>query len=78
MELPLTEGDWNVTEGPLPAAASSGWTGPDTLAVDVVFLETPHRLSLECSLGDGTFGARWNTRPLSALESLGRLRSPRR
>lgn len=78
VELPLTEGGWNVTEGPLPAAASSGWTGPDTLAVDVVFLETPHRLSLECSLGDGTFGARWNTRPLSALESLGWLRSPGR
>lgn len=76
VELPLAEGDWHVTEKPVPAAASGGWTGPDTLAVDIVFLQTPHRLSLECSLRDGTFSGRWHTRPLGGIDSLSRLRSP--
>jgi hypothetical protein len=70
------EGEWHVTDGPVPVAASGGWTGPDTLSVDIVFLQTPHRLSLSCSLGDGTFGARWHTRSLDRLSSLSRLRSP--
>jgi CubicO group peptidase (beta-lactamase class C family) len=77
VELRLVAGDWHVTDGPVPAAASGGWTAPDTLAIDVVFLETPHRLSLTCSLGDRTFRARWHTQPLSTLDSLSRLRSPR-
>jgi len=76
VELRLVDGDWHVTDGPVPAAASGGWTAPDTLAVDVVFLETPHRLSLTCSLRDRTFRARWHTRPLTATDSLSRLRSP--
>jgi CubicO group peptidase (beta-lactamase class C family) len=74
--LPLAEGDWRVSEAPVPAAASCGWTGPGELAVDIAFLQTPHRLSLECSLREGTFGARWHTRPLNALDSLGWLRAP--
>ena len=43
---------------------SGGWTGQDTLSFDVVFLETPHRLSVTCSLADLTFQARWRTVPL--------------
>ena len=76
LELRLIDGDWHVTDGPVPVAASGGWTDPGTLAVDVIFLETPHRLSLTCSLGDGTFRARWHTPPLGGVHSLSRLRSP--
>jgi CubicO group peptidase (beta-lactamase class C family) len=77
VELRPADGDWHVTDGPVPAAASGGWTASDTLAIDVIFLETPHRLSLTCSLGDRTFRARWHTHPLRADGSLSRLRSPR-
>ncbi|MFH8448000.1 serine hydrolase domain-containing protein [Streptomyces fungicidicus] len=57
---------WTVTERPVPVAVSGGWTDGGTLAVDVVFLETPHRLRVTCSLTDRTFTARWGTRPLNA------------
>ncbi|MEV7787560.1 serine hydrolase [Streptomyces sp. NPDC088106] len=67
---------WTVTEEPAPAAVSGGWTDDGTLTVDVVFLQTPHRLSVACSLTDRTFTARWLTRPLHAWPLSG-LRAPR-
>jgi CubicO group peptidase (beta-lactamase class C family) len=70
MELPATPGSWHVTEDPVPAAASGGWTDPGTLEFDVIFLEAAHRLTLTCSLGERTFAARWGTRPLGSFESL--------
>jgi CubicO group peptidase (beta-lactamase class C family) len=70
MELPVASGNWRVTEDPVPAAASGGWRDSETLEVDVIFLETPHRLTLTCSLGTRTFRARWGTRPLGSIESL--------
>jgi CubicO group peptidase (beta-lactamase class C family) len=76
LELRVIDGDWHVTDSPVPVAASGGWTGTGTLALDVIFLETPHRLSLSCSLKDGTFGGRWHTRPLGGMDSLRKLRSP--
>jgi len=78
IDLSLAEDGWNVTDAPLPVAASGGWTGPETLSIDVAFLETPHRLTLTCSLADGTFSARWVTRPLREVESLGTMRAPRK
>ncbi|MFD1657180.1 serine hydrolase domain-containing protein [Streptomyces caeni] len=66
LALRLPEAGWAVGEGPVPTAASGGWTGPDTLRVDVLFLETPHRLTVTCALDDGTFTARWHTTPLHA------------
>jgi CubicO group peptidase (beta-lactamase class C family) len=59
-----------------PTAVSAGWTDPDTLVADVIFLETPHHLLVTCSRRTGTFTVRWRTRPLH----LGRLvsyRAPR-
>lgn len=67
---------WTTAEKPVPAAVSGGWTDGDTLAVDVVFLETPHRLRVTCSLTDRTFRAQWLTRPLHAWP-LRKLRAPR-
>ncbi|WP_155059939.1 serine hydrolase domain-containing protein [Streptomyces blattellae] len=64
LQVPIGSDGWTVTEGPVPTAVSGGWSGPDTLVVDVAFLETPHHLVVVCSLTDGTFTARWSTQPL--------------
>ncbi|MZF86109.1 serine hydrolase domain-containing protein [Streptomyces sp. SID5643] len=64
LALRLGEESWTVAEEPVPTAVSGGWTDAGTLAVDVVFLETPHRLALTCSLVGGTLTASWRTRPL--------------
>jgi CubicO group peptidase (beta-lactamase class C family) len=64
LALRLPGSGWAVHEGPTPTAASGGWTDRDTLHVDVVFLETPHRLTVTGTLDDGTFSARWHTTPL--------------
>ncbi|MEV6944735.1 serine hydrolase domain-containing protein [Streptomyces sp. NPDC051172] len=74
--LQVREGDWTVTGEPLPTAVSGGWTDADTLAVDVVFLETPHRLTVTCSLPERTFTARWHTTPLHG-PPLRAMRAPR-
>ncbi|HET9778251.1 MAG TPA: serine hydrolase domain-containing protein [Propionibacteriaceae bacterium] len=70
----LTETDHGKTGVPL--AISGGWTEEDTLRAEVIFLETPHRLGLTCSLADGTFLASWRTVPLRA-GPLSALRMPR-
>ncbi|MFI1958978.1 serine hydrolase domain-containing protein [Streptomyces althioticus] len=68
--------DWTVTEGAVPVAVTGGWHGPDTLTVDVAFLETPHRLRVTCALADRTFRAHWLTTPLVPWP-LRALRAPR-
>ncbi|MHB1599408.1 MAG: serine hydrolase domain-containing protein [Acidimicrobiales bacterium] len=47
-----------------PVASSGGWTDRGELRADLVFLDTPHRLVLTCSLADGSVHARWVTTPL--------------
>ncbi|MHC3470007.1 serine hydrolase domain-containing protein [Streptomyces sp. 7R007] len=68
---------WLVADAPVPTAVSGGWRDADTLAVDVVLLETPHRLTVTCALSDRTFTARWRTTPLHAAP-LRSMRAPRR
>ena len=70
----LTETDHGTTGVPL--AVSGGWTDEDTFRAEVIFLETPHRLGLTCSLANGTFQASWRTVPLRA-GPLSALRMPR-
>ncbi|HTF40734.1 MAG TPA: serine hydrolase domain-containing protein [Propionibacteriaceae bacterium] len=70
----LTETDHGKTGVPL--AISGGWTDEDTFRAEVIFLETPHRLALTCSLAEGTFRASWRTVPLRA-GPLSALRMPR-
>ena len=70
----LTETDHGKTGVPL--AISGGWTGDDTLRAEIIFLETPHRLGLTCSLASRTFQASWRTVPLRA-GPLSALRMPR-
>jgi CubicO group peptidase (beta-lactamase class C family) len=76
LELRIGKTGWRVDEEPLPVAVSGGWADADTLAVDVVFLETPHRLTVTCSLPDRTFTARWHTTPLHGPR-LHSMRAPR-
>ena len=86
VELRLSGTDapgWFVDAGPdapVPTALSGGWTDPDTLTVEVAFLETPHRLVVTCALASRTFTARWHTIPLHGgpLRSQGAVRTPGR
>ncbi|UXY23821.1 beta-lactamase family protein [Streptomyces cynarae] len=74
--LRLPGSAWAVEEDPLPTATSGGWTTPDTLSADVLFLETPHRLTITGTPGTGTFTAHWHTTPLH-VGPLSRHRAPR-
>ncbi|MCL8017021.1 serine hydrolase [Streptomyces sp. AS02] len=76
LRVRLGEDGWTVAEEPVPTAVSGGWTDPDTLAVDIAFLETPHHLDVTCSLKDRTFKASWRTEPLHGLP-LRAMRAPR-
>jgi CubicO group peptidase (beta-lactamase class C family) len=60
----------------VPVAASGGWADDRTLGVEVIFLETPHRLRLTCSLPTRTAEVAWLTQPLDGggLETLHRPR----
>jgi CubicO group peptidase (beta-lactamase class C family) len=55
----------------LPVVASGGWQQSGHLRVEVIFVETPHRLMLECQLPSQTFTAEWAAaprRPISLLK----------
>ncbi|MDY0913998.1 serine hydrolase domain-containing protein [Rathayibacter festucae] len=66
-------GEWTVTDA---FAASAGPGEGGTLLVDVIFLETPHRLHLALDPAAGTFTAHWQTDPLHD-GPLAQLRAPR-
>ncbi|MEU0409231.1 serine hydrolase domain-containing protein [Streptomyces griseorubiginosus] len=72
----LGEEGWTVADEPVPVAVSSGRRDAETLVIDVAFLETPHHLLVSCAADDGTFTARWRTRPLH-VGPLRRMRAPR-
>ncbi|MBX9365977.1 serine hydrolase [Streptomyces sp. WAC04114] len=76
LALRLAGEGWTVAEEPVPTAVSGGWTDAGTLAVEVLFLETPHRLALTCFLADRTLTAHWRTQPLHGGR-LTTLRAPR-
>ncbi|WP_236713656.1 serine hydrolase domain-containing protein [Rathayibacter tanaceti] len=66
-------GSW-TTAGAL--AASGGTAEDGTVRVDLVFLETPHRLHVTLSPENGSFTTRWETAPLHG-GPLAELRAPR-
>jgi len=68
-------GTGEPSEQPTPVAASGGWTDGDTLRLDVLFLDTPHRLELTVGRVDRRFTAHWVNEPL--VRSLSELRAPR-
>lgn len=62
--------------GGVTLSVAGGWTDRDNLRADVIFLETPHRLVVTCSLTSSTFTAAWATTPLGG-DALYTLRAPR-
>ncbi|MET1051173.1 MAG: serine hydrolase domain-containing protein [Mycetocola sp.] len=54
-------GSWLTSDA---TSASAGFTPDGSLAVDVIFIETPHRLHLSLDVAASTFTARWETEPL--------------
>ncbi len=72
IELPLTEA-WTHLEPSL--ATSAGRLADGRVAVDVVFLATPHRLEIELDPSTSTFSARWPLVPLFGAGAAPRLAS---
>ncbi|WP_231263109.1 serine hydrolase domain-containing protein [Nocardioides alpinus] len=64
------DGEWLASEprdaraDVVPVAASGGWIDDDTFRVEVIFLETPHRIDIDCSVSTGTALASWRGTPL--------------
>ena len=60
----------------IPVAAAGGWSDAKTpLRVEVIFLETPHRIDIVCSLDDRCANAAWRLVPLGGVH-LQDLRNP--
>jgi CubicO group peptidase (beta-lactamase class C family) len=82
LTLPVGAGDWRVSAppdghgDPVPVAASGGWLDDRTARVEVIFLESPHRMDLTCSLPARTAEAAWRGVPLDGgrLQTLHRPR----
>jgi hypothetical protein len=62
IEVPLTHG-WSVADDTVVAASATRLVD-GSIAVDVVFLATPHRLEIELDPATATFVARWPLVPL--------------
>jgi hypothetical protein len=58
-----TTGDVAISGGWSPAPDPSA---PGTVRIDVVFLDTPHRLRFICRRDTGTFHCHWVTAPLQS------------
>ena len=59
----------------IPVAAAAGWSDHKTLRLEVIFLETPHRMDILCSLDDRCATAAWRLPPLGHFH-LHDLRNP--
>jgi CubicO group peptidase (beta-lactamase class C family) len=67
-------GRWN--DETAPVFASGGWYDTDSLRVELIFVETPHRLVIDCELPGRTFKATWITAPRGS-STLRALSAPR-
>jgi CubicO group peptidase (beta-lactamase class C family) len=65
LTFPAGAGGWAVGDPvdrhgeTIPVAASGGWLDDQTLRVEVIFLETPHRMDITCSLPQRSAEAVW-------------------
>ena len=70
LTFPVGAGDWLVSAprdghgDTIPVAASGGWLDDHTARVEVIFLESPHRMDIACSLPAWTAKAAWRQVPL--------------
>ena len=82
LTFPVGAGDWLVSAprdrhgDPVPVATSGGWLDDHSLRVEVIFLESPHRMDIACSLPPRTAEAAWRHPPLDGgrLQTLHRPR----
>jgi len=71
LTVPVRAGAWAVSDHAdrygqtIPVAASGGWLDGHTLRAEVIFLETPHRMDITCSLSGRTARAVWRHPPLA-------------
>jgi CubicO group peptidase (beta-lactamase class C family) len=82
LSFPVGAGDWLVSAprdshgDAVPVAASGGWLDDRTVRVEVIFLESPHRMDIACSLPAWTAESAWRQVPLDGgrLQTLHRPR----
>jgi CubicO group peptidase (beta-lactamase class C family) len=71
LTFPVGAGAWTVSDHAdrngetIPVAASGGWLDSHTVRAEVIFLETPHRMDITCSLPGRTATAVWRHPPLT-------------
>ena len=71
LTFPVGAGDWAISAPAddhgaiIPVAASGGWPDDRTFRAEVIFLETPHRMDIICSLAGRRAEAVWRHPPLS-------------
>lgn len=71
LTFPVGSRGWTVSDhadrhgGTIPVAASGGWLDDQTLRAEVIFLETPHRMDITCSVPGRTAQAVWRHPPLT-------------
>jgi len=58
--------DVRIGDGHAPVVVAAGWADAETLLLDAIFADTPHRMSLVCDARSRTFTAHWRTTPLHA------------
>jgi len=72
LSFPFGIGSWMVSDHAdrhgetIPVAASGGWLDAQTLRVEVIFLETPHRMDITCTLPTRAAEAVWRHPPITA------------
>jgi hypothetical protein len=82
LTFPVGAADWRTSEprnaqgDAVPVAASGGWTDDDTLRVELILLESPHRMDITCTLSSGEAEVAWRIEPLGEGR-LGTLHRPR-
>jgi len=70
LTVPVGAGAWTVSDHAdrngetVPVAASGGWLDGQILRAEIIFLETPHRMDITCSLPGRTAEAVWRHPPL--------------
>jgi CubicO group peptidase (beta-lactamase class C family) len=72
LTFPVGAPEWTVSApadehgDTIPVAASGGWLDDHTLRAEIIFLETPHRMDVTCSLAGHRAEAGWRHPPLHA------------
>jgi hypothetical protein len=70
LTLPVGAGAWTISTpvdnhgDSIPVAASGGWLNDHTVRAEIIFLETPHRMDIECSLQGRTSEIIWRHPPI--------------